>query len=78
LPDADSEFYSSPIAGDGKLYLASHAGRVLVLELQTGGDWRVLAAHDFEEPIHATPAIGADGSLFVRTERALYCFRKVE
>jgi hypothetical protein len=30
---------------------------------------------DLEEEIRATPAIGRDGDLFVRTAKTLYCFR---
>jgi hypothetical protein len=30
--------------------------------------------HDLGEEIYATPAIGEDGRLYVRTGKALYCF----
>ncbi len=76
LPDADGEYFSSPVAGDGKIYMANNAGVLLVLE--AAGEWRVISKRDFGEEISATPALGSDGSVFVRTESALYCFRKTK
>jgi outer membrane protein assembly factor BamB len=64
-------YYASPVAADGKIYLASHNGVVAVL--RAGGGQELLAANTLEEEIFATPAI-ADGRLYVRTISALYCF----
>ena len=64
-------YYASPVAADGKIFLASHKGVVTVL--RAGGQQEVLAANALEEEIFATPAI-ADGRLYVRTVAALYCF----
>ena len=36
-------------------------------------DWKVLASADFEEDVYATPAL-ADGKLYLRTAKHLYCF----
>lgn len=74
LPDCGGVYYPSPVAGDGKVYIAQNGGKIAVLE--AGAEGRVLAVNDLEEEIHATPAIGSDGTLFVRTERALHCFAK--
>jgi outer membrane protein assembly factor BamB len=71
LEGAGGEFDASPVAADGKLFLASQEGRVMVLE--AGPEPKLLSNCDLGEPIHATPAIG-DGALFVRTDAALYCF----
>lgn len=71
LEDAEGGYYASPIAADGKLFLANTEGRVLVLS--AGAEPAILARCDLGEPIQATPAIGADG-LYVRTGAALYCF----
>ena len=68
VPD---NYYASPVAGDGKIYLASHNGVVAVL--RAGGQQELLAANALDEEIFATPAI-ADGRLYVRTVAALYCF----
>ena len=71
LREAIDGFYASPVAGDGKVYMASDAGRVVVLK--AGGSWTVLSTNDLGEEVYATPAI-ADGKLFIRTASRLYCF----
>ena len=64
-------YYSSPVTGDGKVYVASEGG---VLSVATDeGKWSVLSTRDFGERIYATPVI-RDGKVYVRTEAALYCF----
>lgn len=70
-PDAPGEYYASPVAADGKVYLASVDGQVTVLE--AGRQWQVLGVNDLGEPVHATPAL-AGGRLYVRTRQAIYCF----
>jgi outer membrane protein assembly factor BamB len=64
-------YYASPVAGDGKIFLASHQGVVPVL--RAGGQGELLATNRLDEEIFATPAI-ADGRLYVRTVSGLYCF----
>ena len=66
-------FSSSPVAAEGKLYLASEDGVLAVLK--AGADWQVLSTLDFGEPIFATPAL-SEGALFLRTSEALYRFGK--
>jgi outer membrane protein assembly factor BamB len=73
LRGAADQYYASPVAGDGKVYVASHTGVVSVLN--AGPEHELLAANDLGEPIFATPAL-ADGRLYVRTQVALYCFGK--
>ena len=70
LPDAGS-YYSSPVAGDGKIYVVNERGSLAVI--QAGRDWKVLSTSDFEEDVYATPAI-ADGRIYLRTSGHLYCF----
>ncbi|HUE89697.1 MAG TPA: PQQ-binding-like beta-propeller repeat protein [Vicinamibacterales bacterium] len=57
-------FSASPIAADGKLYLASEDGDVFVV--QAGREYVELARHAMNEVIMASPAI-SDGMLFIRT-----------
>jgi outer membrane protein assembly factor BamB len=64
-------YYSSPVAGDGKVYLLSERGRLAVV--QAGREGRLLFAGDFEEDVYATPAL-ADGRIYLRTSGHLYCF----
>jgi outer membrane protein assembly factor BamB len=71
LTHALDEYYASPVAGDGKVYLISRNGNATVLE--GGGEWNVAATGDFGEEVFATPAI-ADGHIWVRTATALYDF----
>jgi outer membrane protein assembly factor BamB len=73
LRGISDNYYASPVAGDGKVYFASHKGVVSVL--RAGGEQELIAANNLEEDIFATPAI-ADGRLYVRTVAALYCFHK--
>ena len=68
VPD---KYYASPVAGDGKIFLASNSGVVAVL--RAGGEQELMAANSLDEEVFATPAI-ADGRLYVRTVSALYCF----
>ena len=67
------DFYASPVASHGHLYLASQSGELVVVT--AGADWKVASTHDLGEAIEATPAIGGDGSIYVRTAAALYRFR---
>lgn len=69
--DAPGDYTASPIAADGKVFLASVNGKVTVLK--AGRDWTVLGVNDLGDEIHATPAL-AGGRLYVRTRGTLYCF----
>jgi len=64
LAGGTSAFTSSPIAADGKVYLASEEGRVFVLK--AGPTFEVLAENDMTESVLATPAI-SEGALIYRT-----------
>jgi outer membrane protein assembly factor BamB len=74
LPLAGGEYFASPVAADGKIFLASHEGKVSVLKASR--EWEVLATNDLHEPIAASPAL-ADNAVFVRTQSRLYCFREL-
>jgi outer membrane protein assembly factor BamB len=64
-------YYSSPVAADNKIYLASEEGVVVVLD--GGEELKVLARNKLDGQILATPAI-VDGKIYVRTEDHLYAF----
>jgi outer membrane protein assembly factor BamB len=68
---AGGAYFASPVAGDGKTYLASNEGKVTVIA--PGDSLEILAQNDLGEPILATPAI-ADGKIYIRTDGALYAF----
>jgi outer membrane protein assembly factor BamB len=65
-----SGYFASPIAGDGKIFVAGDDGLVVVLK--DSPTLEVLATNDMGAPILGTPAI-ADGRLYVRTRSALIC-----
>jgi len=67
-------YYASPVAADGKIYFASEQGVVSVLANQK--EWKLISSHNFHEKIYATPAID-QGRIYIRTDRALYCFSRV-
>ncbi len=64
------DYYASPVAADGKVYVAGRNGFVVVLA--DGPSLKVLADNDMGGEIIATPAI-ADGRLYIRTRDKLYC-----
>jgi outer membrane protein assembly factor BamB len=65
------DYYGSPVAGDGKIYVAGENGFVVVLA--QGPKRQVLAKNDLGEQCLSTPAI-ADGRIYIRTRHKLYCF----
>jgi outer membrane protein assembly factor BamB len=69
LTGALEDYYASPIGVDGKVYVASEHGKVVVL--RAAGDWEILAINDFESDIYATPAV-SEGKMYIRTRDALY------
>jgi outer membrane protein assembly factor BamB len=70
-PDALEEYYASPVAADGKIFMVSASGKVTVLKADA--QWEILAMNDLDEEVWATPAI-AGGNLYIRTRNALYSF----
>jgi outer membrane protein assembly factor BamB len=68
---APGEYFASPVAADGKVFVSSVGGRVTVLK--AGDQWEVLGVNDLGSEIHATPAL-AGGRIYVRTRDTLYCF----
>lgn len=70
LPDSGN-YYSSPVVGDGKVFVLSERGVLAVI--RAGREWEVLSTTDFQEDAYGTPAI-ADGRIYLRTNSFLYCF----
>jgi outer membrane protein assembly factor BamB len=75
LQGALGDYYASPVAADGKLYVVSDEGKATVI--QAGAQWQTLSVNDLGDGCRATVAIG-DGRLYVRTYETLYCFVKKE
>jgi hypothetical protein len=66
--DAGDAYFTSPVAGDGKVYLLGESGVLTVLR---AGGLEELHRADFGEPCFATPAL-VDDSVWIRTEGHLY------
>jgi outer membrane protein assembly factor BamB len=73
LTGALGHYWSSPVAADGRVFVASEEGKVVVL--RAAPEWEILAVNNLDEDTFATPAI-LDGRIYVRTRMALYCFAK--
>ena len=65
------QYWASPVAGDGKVYVISGAGKVVVLK--AAGEWEIVGMNDMEEDVFATPAL-VNGRIYLRTRNHLYCF----
>lgn len=64
-------FTSSPVAGDGKIYLSSEDGEVFVVK--AGPKYELLATNPVGEVMMATPAI-SDGLVIVRGHNHVFAF----
>ena len=64
-----SSFSASPVAADGRLYLASEDGDVFVVK--AGTKYELLSRNVMGQPLMATPAL-SQGMLIVRGENAIY------
>jgi outer membrane protein assembly factor BamB len=73
IEGAIDAYFAAPVAGDNKIITASKDGKVAVIK--PGAEWEIISVNSFEEEIWATPAI-AGKQLFIRTQKALYCFEK--
>lgn len=71
LKGAVDQYYASPVAADGKIFLLSELGMLSVLE--PDGQLEPVSVSDLDDLCYATPAI-ADGRIYVRTRGALYAF----
>lgn len=69
LPHRGDGFSASPVAANGKIYLASENGDIIVVE--AGADFQRPQAFPMGEPIMATPAI-SEGVLYVRGAKHLF------
>jgi outer membrane protein assembly factor BamB len=73
LEGAPGDYFASPVASGGRLYLANLEGKVVVVKATP--QWEVESIGSLDEPIFSTPAISGD-RIYIRTASALYCFAK--
>ncbi len=71
LRGAIDNYFASPVAGDGKVYIVSRSGMMVVLK--AGGEQEILSVGELDDEVYATPAL-AGRRLYLRTRSALYCF----
>ena len=71
LEGPTDNYYASPVAGDGKIYIASEKGKVYVVP--PGPKLQPIVVNDLADSIYATPAL-MDGRIYLRTLSTLYCF----
>ena len=71
-PGGMGEYFASPVAADGKVFLANTEGKITVLK--AGAEWQVLAVNQIEEGLSATPAL-SDGRVYIRTRNSIFCFK---
>jgi outer membrane protein assembly factor BamB len=69
LADVGSGFSASPVAADGRVYLSSEDGDVLVIA--AGREFQQLARIPMGELLMATPAL-SEGALYVRSSQSLF------
>ncbi len=72
LKPATDRFYASPVLADGKLYVVSRTNGTYVIEAKP--QFKLVAHNTLDDNsvFNASPAV-ADGRMFLRSDRALYC-----
>jgi outer membrane protein assembly factor BamB len=71
MKGAIDNFWASPVASDGKIFMVSDSCKVVVMK--PDAILEPLAVNDLDDQCSATPAI-ADARLYIRTRGALYAF----
>ena len=69
---APGDYYSSAASADGRIYVASQRGTVVVLD-SASITLKVLARNELHAAIFASPAI-VDGVIYLRTDKHLFAF----
>ncbi len=64
-------FKASPVAANGKLYLASEEGDVIVLKM--GTQYEVLAVNSMGDEMFVSSPVILDGRLYLRSQDELFC-----
>jgi outer membrane protein assembly factor BamB len=69
LDPVGSGFSASPVAADGKIYLTSEDGDIIVIA--AGREFKKIASNSMSELVMATPAL-SEGVMYVRGQSTLY------
>ncbi len=73
LPVVGSGYSASPVAADGRIYLSSEDGDMLVVA--AGPEFKLLSTNAMNDMLMATPAL-SDGVMYVRSARSLIAIGK--
>ena len=68
--ELNTEFYSSPIIVEGKIYLISNNGKMYIFSAK--GDFSLINSFETGEHTFTTPAF-TDKKIVIRTEKSIYC-----
>ena len=68
-----SGFSASPVAADGRIYLSSEDGDIIVIA--AGREFKQLAVNPMGDLVMATPAL-SDGVMYVRSASSLFAIGK--
>ncbi len=71
--DTKSHIWGSPLAVDGKIYLGTEDGDVIIMK--TGKEMKVVAKIDMRAPVYSSPVV-ANGTLYIATQTHLYAIGK--
>ena len=69
LEPVGSGFSASPVAADGRIYLSSEDGEIIVVA--AGREFKKLGVNSMGELLMATPAL-SDGAMYVRSAGSLF------
>ncbi|QQS48528.1 MAG: PQQ-binding-like beta-propeller repeat protein [Acidobacteriota bacterium] len=75
LENVGSGFSASPVAADGRIYLSSEDGDIIVIE--AGRKFRQIAVNPMGELLMATPAI-SEGVMYVRSAGSLFAIKSAK
>jgi outer membrane protein assembly factor BamB len=70
-----AKFYASPVAAAGKLLLIDTEGKIAIATAEA--DWKIVSTTQLDQRCYTTPAIAA-GSVYIRGETDLFCFRAAD
>jgi outer membrane protein assembly factor BamB len=68
--ELNTEFYSSPVIAEGKIYLISNSGKMHIFSAKN--DFSLINSFETGERTYATPAF-TDKKIVIRTEKSIYC-----
>lgn len=73
---ADYRWRASPTVADGKVWLISHGGEVVVIDASSGKSIRSIFMSEEDEDSIRSSVVVAHGCVFIRTNKKLFCLAK--